>query len=103
MWVKGRDPGPGTEPGLRLNNGGKGKSGGNSMPLRLDYFVPQIAGRRHPVESLDCGGKLLDVRHHRVTDRIQDRRNLFLVKAFQAPAVHVHKLITGSGYNDIMV
>lgn len=55
MWVKGRDRGPGTEPGLWLNYGGKGKSGGNSMSLHLDYLVPQIGGRRHPVESLDCG------------------------------------------------
>lgn len=68
------------------------------MPLH--YLVPQIGGWRHPVESLDCGRKLLDVRHHRVTDRVQDRRNLILVKALQAPAVHVHKLITGLGYND---
>lgn len=86
------------QPGLWLNGGGEGTSRGNSTPFHLDYLVPQIAGRRHPVESLDCGRKLLDVRHHRVTDRVQDRRNLLLVQAFQAPAAHVHKLITGSGY-----
>lgn len=44
------------------------------------------------MESLDRGRKLLDVGHHRVAGRVQDGRNLVLVQAFQAPAVHVNKL-----------
>lgn len=46
------------------------------------------------MESLDRGRKLLDVRHHRVAGRVQDGKNLVLVQAFQAPAVHVNKLKT---------
>lgn len=57
-------------------------------------LVSHIRGGRHPVESLDRGRKLLDVRHHRVAGRVQDGRDLVLVQAFQAPAVHVNKLET---------
>lgn len=46
------------------------------------------------MESLHRGRKLLDVRHHRVAGRVQHGRNLVLVQAFQAPAVHVNKLKT---------
>lgn len=58
--------------------------------------VSKIGWRCHPVKSLDCRQKLLDVCHHCVTGCVQHRGNLLPVEAFQMPGTHVHKLIAGS-------